>query len=79
MSLLRWFCLLQLHDLVNLFNEEQFQLPNISLNEKLELLTIICYYYNDLNIDKLETFVNAFLDKSQTSAYKEDKIQFQVN
>ena len=64
---------------INLFNEEQFQLPKISLNEKLELLTIICYYYNDLNIDKLETFVNVFLDKSQTSAYKEDKIQFQVN
>jgi hypothetical protein len=64
---------------INLFNQEQFQVPKISLNEKLELLTIICYYYNDLSIDKLETFVNVFLDKSQTSPYKIDKIQFQVN
>ena len=64
--------------LVNLFNEEQFQLPKISLNEELELLTIICYYYNDLNIDKLETFVNAFLGKTHEIRYTANTMRSQI-
>ncbi|CAF0923464.1 unnamed protein product [Adineta steineri] len=46
--------------------------PDLSLDEKINLITIICYYYNGLGTSQLEKFVNWFLNKDLWSHYKAD-------
>ncbi|CAF1097996.1 unnamed protein product [Adineta steineri] len=46
--------------------------PDLSLDEKVSLITIICYYYNGKGTTRLEKFVNSFLGKNQSSQYKVD-------
>jgi hypothetical protein len=55
------------------FQNERFVLPDISLEEKIELITIICYYYNEQGLSKLEYFVNYFLKKTDKSMYNMNK------
>ncbi|CAF0730080.1 unnamed protein product [Adineta steineri] len=45
---------------------------DLSLAEKINLITIICYYYNGLGTSQLEKFVNWFLNKGLWSQYKAD-------
>jgi hypothetical protein len=54
---------------VDRFYEEKFTLPDITLDEKIDLITIICYYYNEQGVNKLENFVNSFLKKAKTFTY----------
>ena len=54
---------------INVFSKEQFNLPDISLEEKVKLITIICFYYNDQGASKLENFANSFLKKTGNSMY----------
>ena len=51
---------------IETFQKDQFHLPDISLDEKIELIMIICYYYNDHGVYKLENFINSFLKKTDT-------------
>ncbi|CAF0860238.1 unnamed protein product [Adineta steineri] len=55
---------------VETFEKESLDLTNISLDEKIELITIMCYYYNEQGVSKLEKFVNSFLDKTGNSMYR---------
>ncbi|CAF0899397.1 unnamed protein product [Adineta steineri] len=55
---------------VNTFEKESLDLSDISLDEKIELITIMCYYYNEQGVSKLEKFVNSFLDKTGNSMYR---------
>ncbi|UJR10828.1 hypothetical protein I4U23_015015 [Adineta vaga] len=56
--------------LVNEYEKEQFHVSDVSLEEKMKLISIICYYYNGDDINKLERFVNYFLEKPSSSQYK---------
>ncbi|CAF1526630.1 unnamed protein product [Adineta steineri] len=57
-------------EFVDAFQKEQFVVPNISIEEKIQLIIIICFYYNDQGVSKLEYFVNSFFKKSNKSMYK---------
>ncbi|CAF0899322.1 unnamed protein product [Adineta steineri] len=63
---------------VNTFEGESLYLSDISLDEKIELITIMCYYYNEQGVSKLEKFVNSFLDKTGNSMYRASKAEGQI-
>jgi hypothetical protein len=63
---------------VDAFEKEQFDLPNMSLDEKIELITIVCYYYNEQDVSKLENFVNSFLKRSDISMYSTNKAKIRI-
>jgi hypothetical protein len=63
---------------VDAFEKEQFDLPNMSLDGKIELITIVCYYYNEQGVSKLENFVNWFFEKIDHSIYSASKAEGQI-
>ncbi len=42
-------------------------MKDISIAEKIELITIMCQYYNGFGTTELENFINKFLNKSEKS------------
>ena len=48
-------------EFINTYDNRKYQDISLLLDEKMNLITIICYYYNDLGTTKLESFVNSFL------------------
>jgi hypothetical protein len=57
-------------EFIGTFPYEQIDLKGISIEEKIELITIICYYYNGFGTSELEYFINSFLNKSSNSIYQ---------
>lgn len=64
--------------LVDGYTEKPFDLPNISLDQKIDFITILCFYYNDPSVQNLENFVNAFLKKSTSSMYSAKNAVVQI-
>ncbi|CAF3899343.1 unnamed protein product [Adineta steineri] len=85
--LIRWskheFAQLMLSVLVTEFvdqfqKEENFYVPNISLDEKFQIISILCYYYNGQGVSKLEKLVNFLLNKTNNSMYTATKAESQI-
>jgi hypothetical protein len=55
--------------LIDEFNDKPFDLPNIALEEKIQLIHILCFYYNGIGLIKLQHFINAFLKKNDLNRY----------
>lgn len=51
------------------FYKKPFALPNIALDEKIQLIHILCFYYNGIGVIKLERFINIFLNKTDSNSY----------
>ena len=65
-------------EVVTQFHREQPSVSAVALDEKIDLIAIICYYYNGLSINELEAFVNRFLDKSENFTYRASQAQVQT-
>ncbi|CAF2445266.1 unnamed protein product [Rotaria sp. Silwood2] len=63
---------------VDTFEKEEWNIPDLSLDEKIELITIICYYYNQQHVKKLEKFVNYFLEKTNDTMYITNNTEAQL-
>ncbi|CAF0899339.1 unnamed protein product [Adineta steineri] len=63
---------------VNTFETESVDLLDISLAEKMELITIMCYYYNEGSVSKLEKLVSSLLKKTGSSMYRASKAEIQI-
>lgn len=57
---------------------ERHQGQEISIEEKIELITIICYYYNGFGTSELEYFINRFLRLINGKMYKADQAIVQI-
>lgn len=57
-------------EFINTMQNEQKRAYSISIEEKIELITIICFYYNGFGTSELENFINRFLQKDKTNFYK---------
>ncbi|UJR10827.1 hypothetical protein I4U23_015014 [Adineta vaga] len=74
--------------LVNEYEKEQFHVSDVSLEEKMKLISIICYYYNGDDINKLENFANYFFEKgayqrysakaAQVQTYEKNKFEYKI-
>ena len=51
---------------------------HIPIEEKIELITIVCFYYNRFGTSELENFVNHFLEKKKTEFYRADRAIVQI-
>ena len=51
---------------------------DIAIEEKIQLITIICYYYNGIGTGALERFINSFLEKSPGSSYQASTAVVQI-
>ncbi|CAF1051716.1 unnamed protein product [Didymodactylos carnosus] len=60
------------------YAQKQMKFLDIPIEEKINLVTIICYYYNRDNINQLEDFVNRLFAKSRESLYKASEAQVQI-
>ena len=65
-------------EVVAKYHREQPPSTGVALDEKIDLIAIICYYYNGLGISELEDFVNRFLDKAENSSYRASQAQVQT-
>lgn len=65
-------------EFVHVAQSNSIQIKGISIEEKMKLITIICYYYNGIGTSELEYFINSFLNKSRTSMYHADKAIVQI-
>jgi hypothetical protein len=54
---------------VDEFQSGTFELVDSSLDEKVELISILCYYYNGQGVSKLEKLVNLLLKKPINALY----------
>jgi hypothetical protein len=61
-------------NLVDTYNKK-LEFSSLSLDDKIDLITIVCYYYDRLGVDKLENFVNSFLGKPLDSHYLLSKVK----
>lgn len=50
----------------------------LPIEEKIELITIICFYYNGFGTSELEKFLNRFLEKKKTEFYRADQAVVQI-
>lgn len=50
-------------EFISIMKDNQIKLKSTSIEEKMQLITIICYYYNGFGTRKLESFINHFLGK----------------
>ncbi|CAM4942885.1 unnamed protein product [Rotaria socialis] len=64
--------------LVNGYKEEPFSLPNISLDRKIDLITILCFYYNGPGVQNLENFANSILNKTDNGIYSANNAVVQI-
>jgi hypothetical protein len=60
-------------EFINTYDNRKYTDPGLSLDEKINLITIICYYYNDNGTTKLESFINPFLGKNFLTRYEVDQ------
>ena len=65
-------------EFISTVQREQTSLKTTSIEEKIQLITIICFYYNSFGTSELENFINKFLNKSPTSLYRADKAIVQI-
>ncbi|CAF1241107.1 unnamed protein product [Didymodactylos carnosus] len=65
-------------ELMDTHHNKQLSFLDLSLDEKIYLIAIICYYYNGVGTSKLEHFVNSFLGKRRGSLYLASQAQVQV-
>ncbi|CAF1125410.1 unnamed protein product [Adineta ricciae] len=63
--------------LVDEYEQEKFYLSDVLLDEKIELITILCYYYNGEDLKKLEMFVNYLLEKPSSEKYSASDVVLQ--
>jgi hypothetical protein len=57
-------------EFINTYDDLQYDGPDLSLDDKINLITIIFYYYNGLGTTQLQKFVNSLLDKGWFSKYQ---------
>jgi hypothetical protein len=62
-------------NLIDRYHNKKVEFTSSPLAEKIDLITIICYYYNGLDASELENFVNSFLDKPLNSHYLLSKVK----
>jgi hypothetical protein len=48
-------------NLIDTYHNKKLEFPSLSLDDKIDLITIICYYYNRLGVSESEKFVILFL------------------
>ncbi|CAF1061383.1 unnamed protein product [Didymodactylos carnosus] len=65
-------------ELIDTHHNTPLSFPDLSLHEKIHLITIICYYYNGVGTGNLEHFVNSFLGKRPDSPYLASEAKVQV-
>jgi hypothetical protein len=65
-------------DFIRKFHDARLYFPELSLDERIDLITIVCYYYNGIGTAELENFVNYFLNKKTTSMYRASQAQTQT-
>ena len=65
-------------EFIHIFYQKQFQFQDITLEEKIKLITIICYYYNGFGTTELEHFINHFLKKSRNEIYEANRVIVQI-
>ncbi|CAF3345083.1 unnamed protein product [Rotaria sp. Silwood1] len=63
---------------VDEFHKEQLYFPDIALDEKIELIRILCYYYNGHGVSRLEKLVNSLLKKTNNSMYIAEKAESKI-
>ncbi|CAM4808887.1 unnamed protein product [Rotaria magnacalcarata] len=63
---------------VDAYQETPFDLPNISMDQKIDLITILCFYYNGPGARNLENFVNSFLNKTDDDIYRAKNAVVQI-
>ncbi|CAF3907296.1 unnamed protein product [Rotaria sp. Silwood1] len=59
-------------------SEKQMKWIDIPIEEKINLVTIICYYYNKDSISQLEDFANRLFGKTHESLYKASEARVQI-
>jgi hypothetical protein len=65
-------------EFINTYDKRNFKDQDLVLDKKINLITIVCYYYNDEGTPKLEAFVNSFLGKGFGSKYKIENAEEQL-
>jgi hypothetical protein len=62
-------------NLIDTYHNKKLEFPSLSLDDKIDLITIICYYYNRLGVNELENFINSFFGKPLNSHYLLSKVK----
>ena len=57
-------------EFIDEYHSKKLTFPQMALHEKIDLVTIICYYYNGVGTSRLESFINSFLEKKSNSEYR---------
>ena len=63
---------------IQMYPSEREDASNLFLEDKIDFITMICYYYNGLGTSELEFFVNSFLGKEPDSAYRAGQVRPQI-
>ena len=65
-------------ELIRTMQSERHHADEISIEEKIELMTIICYYYNGFGTSELENFINRFVQPTHGKIYRADQAVVQI-
>jgi hypothetical protein len=60
------------------YSQKQMKFLDIPIEEKINLVSIICYYYDSDNINRLEDFVNGFFGKTLGFLYRTRDVREQT-